>query len=124
MLRAKGTLKTRSDCSPPLFLHGGCSNHLGCIVQDIPCLLVAVLPAGHQQAQPQFEMLLSKSPGTLHPLHALQIDSLMPLVNCCRARQDHQVLQTHRMIGQPGHNICEPRHPHCPQVIVQGSTKR
>ena len=94
MLKARGTLKTRSECSSDLLLHGACPQHLGCSAQGIHRREVRPgSAAGHQQAQPQFETLLSKSPGTLHPLHALQIDCLMPLVNCCRARQDHQVLQ-------------------------------
>lgn len=43
---------------------------------------------GHAAGRPLFEALLGHAEGVLHPMHVSAFDSLMPLVNCCRATGD------------------------------------
>lgn len=45
------------------------------------------------EARQAFEGVLAASPAKLHPLHAVMIDCLMPLVNLCRAQGDIQARQ-------------------------------
>lgn len=40
---------------------------------------------GHAAARPSFEAILAQADGVLHPMHVTVVDTLMPLVNCCRA---------------------------------------
>ena len=45
-------------------------------------------PQGHVAAKPALERALTQAQETLHPMHAIVVDCLMPLVNCSRATQD------------------------------------
>lgn len=44
---------------------------------------------GHAAAKPALERVLAQAQEALHPMHAIIVDCLMPLVNCSRAIQDH-----------------------------------
>ena len=44
---------------------------------------------GHAAARPMFEAILAQADGVLHPMHVTIVDTLMPLVNCCRAAGMH-----------------------------------
>ncbi len=43
---------------------------------------------GHAAAKPALERALTQAQEALHPMHAIIVDCLMPLVNCSRATQD------------------------------------
>lgn len=59
----------------------------------MPCALMlnsrSVLLQGHATAKPALERVLTQAREALHPMHAVIVDCLMPLVNCSRATQDH-----------------------------------
>ena len=51
--------------------------------------MLTVLLQGHAVARPALERVLTQAQEALHPMHAVIVDCLMPLVNCSRATQDH-----------------------------------